>query len=170
MRLGLAIPLHFSLPFPRQTNKSQGRKRETKIKNVLTNLMTSAVLLFTIGGAAEAQSTRMQATVPFAWDANGQHLNAGTYEISQDLSMNLMRIVDKAHGTGSFVMLTPASDKNSATRLVFHRYGNKYFLAEVVAPGGATGKLSVSRAEKEAMRAADPRETATVFVDIRHAD
>jgi hypothetical protein len=139
------------------------------MKSILTNLMASAVLLFTIGGAVEAQTNRMQAAVPFAWEMNGQHLNAGKYEISQDRTTNVMEIVDRAHRTGSFALLTPVSDKNSATRLVFHRYGNKYFLAEVVTPGLGAGKLPVSRAEKEAMRAADPREMATVFVDISPA-
>jgi hypothetical protein len=139
------------------------------MKNLLTNLMTSAVLLFTIGGALEAQTIRMQATVPFAWEASGRHLNAGKYEISRDPATNVMQIGDLAHRTGSFALLTPSSAKNSATRLVFHRYGNKYFLAEVVAPGVGVGKLSVSRAEKEAMRSEDGREMATVFVDIRPA-
>jgi hypothetical protein len=163
----LAIPMHFIPPFPRQTNKSQGQKRETKMKNILTNLMASAVLLFTIGGTVEAQTNRMQAAVPFAWELNGQHLNAGKYELTQDRSLNVMQIADKAHGSSSFVLLTPASDKNSAPRLVFHRYGNTYFLAEVVAPGKAVSKVPVSRAEKEAMRATDPREMATVFVDVK---
>jgi hypothetical protein len=140
------------------------------MKNVFTNLMTSAILLFTIGGAVEAQTIRMQATVPFAWEVNGKHLNAGEYEISQNPSTKVLQIVDKSRGTGSFVMPKPTDRKNSATRLVFHRYGNKYFLAEVVAPGVTAGKLPFSRAEKEAMQAADPREIATVFVDIRSAD
>ena len=158
--------MHFLSPFPRQTNKSQGRKRETKMKNVFTNLMTSAVLLFTLGGAVEAQTHRMVVTVPFEWELNGQHLNAGKYEISQDVSLTVMQIADPAHHTGSLVLLTPASDKNSTPRLVFHRYGNQYFLAEVVAPGRAISKLSVSRAEKEAMRGAALRDVATVIVDV----
>ena len=110
----------------------------------------------------------MQATVPFAWELNGQHLAAGKYEVSQDASLNVMQIADQARRTSTFILLTPASGKNSTACLIFHRYGNTYFLAEVVAPGRAVSKLSVSRAEKEAMRASDPREMATVLVGIGH--
>ena len=136
------------------------------MKNILFKLMTSTVLLFTVGSGLEAQSTRMQAAVPFAWQVDGQHLNAGDYVIARDTVAHVIRISDKATGKGLFLTPIPVSENNAATRLVFHRYGDQYFLAEVVAPGVA-GKLRVSPAEREAMQSLDRREMATIFIDIR---
>jgi hypothetical protein len=137
------------------------------MKNILTNLMTSAALLFTIGGGLQAQTIRMQAAVPFAWQLNGHQMKAGDYAITSDANAHLLAIQDSKNGKGCFLLVTPASDKNPTLRLVFHRYGDVYFLAEVVAPGETVAKVSVSRAEREAMQSEQPREMATVFVDVR---
>jgi hypothetical protein len=137
------------------------------MKNVLTNLMASAVLLFTIGSGLEAQTIQLHAAVPFAWHVNGRQMQAGNYEISRDASSPVLLIQDRTNGRGAYVMTIPETTGNSASRLVFHRYGNRYFLAEVVAPGVTVGTLPISRDEKEAMKSERPREVATVFVDIR---
>jgi hypothetical protein len=48
-------------------------------------------------------------------------------------------------------------------RMVFHRYGNIYFLSEVWAPGQDTGQeLTSSRAEKEVRSIDSGRETAVL--------
>jgi hypothetical protein len=157
--------MHLLFAFPTQNQTKPGTERENKMKNVLTNLMTSAVLLFTIGSGLQAQNTGMHAAIPFAWQLNGQQMNAGDYAIGQTASTRVIRIESRTNRKGSFLVATPASDSNPTARLVFHHYGNQYFLAEVVTPGGTTSKLSVSRAEKEAMLSEQPREVATVLIE-----
>jgi hypothetical protein len=137
------------------------------MKNIFTTLMTSAVLLFTLGSGLEAQTIRMQAAVPFAWQVNGQQLNAGDYEITRDANAQVLRIQDKTTQKGTFLIITPASDKNNVARLVFHRYGDRYFLAEVVTPGLSVSKLRISPAEREAMKSNEPSEMSMVVVDVR---
>jgi hypothetical protein len=141
------------------------------MKNILTNVMTSAVLLFTLGGGLHAQTINMRATVPFAWDVKGQHLNAGEYTISRNAASSAMTIRSAVNGKGACFIVNPDSDKNTASRLVFHRYGERYFLAEVHAAGLTVTKLPVTRAEKEAAEmastgAADHREMATIFIEV----
>jgi hypothetical protein len=142
------------------------------MKNILTNLMTSAVLVFSLGAGLQAQTINMHATVPFAWQAKGLHLNAGEYLITRNAASSLMLIQGKTNGKGTFLAVNPESDNDPAARLVFHRYGDRYFLAEVHAPGMTVNKLPVTRAEKEAAElasvgSAHPREIATVSVDVR---
>lgn len=137
------------------------------MNNIFTTLMTSAVLLFTLGSGLEAQTIRMEAAIPFAWQLNGQQLHAGDYEITRDASSHVMRIEDKASRKGAFLVTTPASVESPTARLVFHCYGNQYFLAEVVAPGLSVSKLPISPAEREAMQSQERPEMSMVIVDVR---
>jgi hypothetical protein len=135
------------------------------MKNALTNLMTSAVLLFTLGGGLEAQSIQMHAAVPFAWQVNGQRLNAGDYVVEKDAAAHVISVRNITTGKSIFVAVIPGSEKESGYRLVFHRVGQRYFLAEVCAPSSASSELPVSSAEREAIQSVTPREIATVLVD-----
>ena len=143
------------------------------MKNILTNFMTSAVLLFTLGGGLQAQTVSMRATVPFAWQAKGQQMKAGEYAITSNAGSSVMLIEGKTRrGGGAFFIVSPDPGKNTASRLVFHHYGDRYFLSEIHVAGLAARKLPVSRAEKQAAElastgSADTREIATVLVDIR---
>jgi hypothetical protein len=154
-----------SVRVPGEIKTSQGAERETKVKNIFTNLMTSAALLFTIGGGLEAQSTQMHAKVPFAWQVNGQQLNAGDYVVDMDAASHVISLRNITTGKSIFVAVIPGSDKKPNYRLVFHRVGQRYFLAEVWAPDSASSELPVSSAEREAIQSAIPRQIATIFVD-----
>lgn len=135
------------------------------MKNFLTTLMTAAALLCTLGGALEAQSYQVSATVPFGWQANGHQFSAGTYLIGKEESAPVI-CIRNTDGKGGFVMTGQATGKDSSPRLVFHRYGDHYFLAEVWAPDAAGSKLRVSSAEKETIASAKPRKAETVLVAI----
>jgi len=137
------------------------------MKNILTNLMTSAVLLCSIGGGLEAQTVRLQAKIPFAWQVNNQRHNAGECTIARDAVSKVVRIDCSADRTGVYLSAAPASNQSSVARMVFHRIGNQYFLTSVFAPGMTVGNLPVSAAEKEAIASEQTREIATVFVDIK---
>jgi hypothetical protein len=139
------------------------------MKNILTNLITSAVLLFTIGGGLQAQNIRMQAAVPFAWQVNGHQMNAGDYVITRDVTTQLLRIEGKTNKKGTFLIVVPDSAGSSTARLVFHCYGDRYFLAEVVAPDMSVGEAVVGAAEKAAMQTSGNQEVATVVVEATRA-
>jgi hypothetical protein len=147
-----------------------GTERETKLKNFLNHLMTSAVLLVSLGVVAgtslEAQTMNLHAVVPFAWQVNGRQLNAGDYRISKDGSTPVVTVRDTASGNATFLQILPASGHDTASRLVFHRYGDQYFLAAIVGTNGATSKMPVSKAER-AVQSEQPREMAIVVVDIK---
>lgn len=88
------------------------------------------------------------ADVPFAFSVAGQSLPAGHYIVAA-LGDNIK--IFNSQTSGLFVpthgAMRTASD---GTKLVFHRYGDSYFLSEVWVTGKTTGReLFRSRAERE---------------------
>jgi hypothetical protein len=141
------------------------------MKNFLTNLMTSAVLLVslgaTLGAGLEAQTINLHAVVPFAWEANGHQLNAGDYQITKDGSSHVVTMRDNKSGKGMFVQVTDEGlGRKATTQLVFHRYGDQYFLAEIVGPNATVSRVPISK-EERAVQSEQPREMAIVIVDIK---
>jgi hypothetical protein len=136
------------------------------MKNFLTNLMTAAALLCTLGGALEAQSYQVTAKVPFEWQANGHHFSAGNYVIAKEQSSPVIAMRDVDDGKGAFLMISEATGKNSQPRLVFHRYGNQYFLAEVWTPGAIGWRLHFSSAERETIASKNSPRAETVLVAV----
>ena len=88
------------------------------------------------------------ADVPFAFTVAGETFPAGRY-IVKPADEHSVRIF-RPQTTGIFVP-THASVKTTSdeTKLVFHRYGDSYFLAEVWNGGGIGKELFRSKAEKE---------------------
>jgi hypothetical protein len=85
--------------------------------------------------------------VPFAFNIAGQQLPAGHYIVtSKD---GFIRILSTKQGL--FVPThTAVRSVSEQSKLVFHRYGDTYFLSCVWVKGTTTGKeLYPSRAERE---------------------
>ena len=139
------------------------------MKNFLNRLMTSAVLLVSLGAAAgtglNAQTFNLHAVVPFAWQINNHQLNAGDYQITKDSSSPVVTMRNNDSGVGMFLQVSGGAGRRTATQLVFHRYGDQYFLAAIVGTDGTISRVPVSKAEREVQ--SEPREMATVFVEIK---
>ncbi len=101
-------------------------------RNVLAIALSLPLLL---SAAAQAQITQLKVTIPFEFTAGNVQLPAGEYEVTSAGSWGgptlLVRNVNS--NGGSFVVsfscrsMKPTAD----AKLVFHRYGQQYFLAEV---------------------------------------
>jgi len=94
-------------------------------------LLVAATLLTT--GSAVAQDHRVKATIPFNFTVNDSWLPAGTYTIGSDSnSPNVLNIRDRANSVHILAMGLPdPRDSEKVGKLVFHRYGNQYFLSEI---------------------------------------
>src|SRR6266550_4318124 len=129
---------------------------ELKIIKRLT--MLSLVSLFTLCAAvasANAQlSTPIRARIPFDFNVGDRKLPAGEYTFGHlsgfsDSKMMLVSSVDASthlfQSTFGARVLTP---KNEST-LVFHRYGDQYFLEQIWSGGEQEGtQLPEARAER----------------------
>jgi hypothetical protein len=90
------------------------------------------------------------ANIPFGFTVANHALPPGRYTVTR-LGETMLRILS-SHNQGTVVLTTKVEGKSpeSAGRMVFHRYGNTYFLSEVwVAASGTGRKVFRSRAEDE---------------------
>ncbi len=115
-------------------------------------LLAVALAFVTAVASANAQSRRSIADVPFEFVAGNKTLPAGHYTIADStLAGNVVQITARKKDASVFAMTVGLSTKaaNEEGKLVFHRYGNRYFLAEIWTGGNREGqKLSKSREEK----------------------
>jgi hypothetical protein len=114
-----------------------------------TVLAYLAATLISMGSAcAHAQAPRF--TVPFDFTVGNQVLPAGTYQVSY-ATQNTILIRSK-DGRFHAVTTTLADDKESyGGELIFAKYGNQYFLHEVLCADVAMNvEIPKSRLEKQA--------------------
>ena len=114
-------------------------------------LCLGLVLVTATSMRAQEPGTVIRANIPFDFTVRGKTLPAGSYQIS--------RITDEPAGLHIFnganhqnvLFETDAVETRTPHRaeLLFHRYGNTYFLYEIWTPGESTGReLPTSRAER----------------------
>jgi hypothetical protein len=105
---------------------------------------------FCTAGIAKAQDHEVRAKVPFDFTVARMHLPSGSYVfIKQSNGTVLIRNADQR-----IVLLTltsPAdSDPGYSSRLVFHKYGDSYFLREILCPSIAVNAdFPKSKQEKQ---------------------
>ncbi len=132
--------------------------------SVLACIVAAAVVAPGYSAIAQSSPVREVANVPFDFRSGSNLMPAGKYEITK-LSDHilLLRGTDQARS-----QIIPAFDTISMKpqnhgKLVFHRYGNQYFLYQVWSEGHSDGfQLPKGHAEKEMLRAkAEPVHSTT---------
>lgn len=116
-----------------------------------TMLMLVMSLAFVTAVAANGQSRLSRSDVPFEFVANNQTLPAGHYDIADLTAGQVIKISNVKEAKALFATTIPVSRRGDTDKgkLVFHRYGNRYFLAEIWVAGEREGqKLRKSREEK----------------------
>ncbi|MDP8982142.1 MAG: hypothetical protein M3O35_16295 [Acidobacteriota bacterium] len=126
-------------------------------------------LLMTIGFSAVLGSSFLQAQpkprgrveIPFAFHVRDTTLPAGTYTVEEYNTVTVAIINDQ---TGKAILAISAHDRWGSTeesKLVFHKYGERYFLAELWFAGKGVGdSLPMGKLEREVSNA--PAAIATV--------
>jgi hypothetical protein len=108
-------------------------------------------------GESMAQTIRMKANVPFDFIVNGSSLPAGEYTIQSfgAIDGKTLRLGNVGSRQGALVNTVgmDAAKASGQTKLIFHRYGDRYFLAQVWIAGSDHGQaLPVSHRESELAR------------------
>jgi hypothetical protein len=130
-------------------------------------------LLFTaasVFGQMRSSQQLMKVNIPFAFGVQDQSLPAGQYLVFTVTPERSIRIVS-ANGKHSAIVNTLpnyAKEPSSNSRLVFHRYGNEYFLAEVWTAGQDVARNPLS--SKKAMESASNGERPEAFTVVALAD
>lgn len=121
----------------------------------LTMLSLIVVLaLATAVASANAQTAnKVIASVPFEFSVGYKSMPAGEYAVRSLTSAGDAVMIQSADAKLSALRQTEATvqlKNNNHARLIFHRYGERYFLAEVWSGAGNTGRqLMKSQEERE---------------------
>ena len=117
-------------------------------------LLGAALCALTPAMLQAQSSNKLVMDVPFNFQVQNQMLPAGEYSIvptSGPTSAITLRSV--SNPALSCIVLTLHAQDNSdqPSRAIFHRYGNRYFLAQIFSADQKNGwDLSASKAEREA--------------------
>jgi hypothetical protein len=120
-----------------------------------TQMLRIAVIAMTLlaASAAMAQGTvgDVVVNVPFAFVVGTHQMQPGRYVVSP-MTQGILRIYDTQVSNNQLLFPVNSTQSNTRTdaKLVFHRYGDTYFLSEVWNGRGDIGRqLLKSKAEKE---------------------
>jgi hypothetical protein len=101
-------------------------------KNLLSLAMSLTLLM---SAAAQAQTTHLTISVPFEFTAGNVQLPAGDYEVTAvgPWGGSTLSVHNVNSNAGALVLSTSCRSQKAAAdaKLVFYRYGQQYFLAEV---------------------------------------
>jgi hypothetical protein len=124
------------------------------LKGFTMLLLVVALALAAAAVSAKAQSTgKVVANVPFEFSVGYKIMPAGEYSVQVITTSNGL-MIQSADGKNSAVRLADLTDRakaKSPARLVFHRYGERYFLAEVWSGADNTGRLLTKCQEERAI-------------------
>lgn len=119
-------------------------------KQVLRIVVGAVALLAALAAVAQNSSGKVLVNVPFEFVVGSQHMPPGRYMVTSAAD-RFLRIHDTEVADNQMFLPVNSIYSNSPkdAKLVFHRYGDTYFLAEVW-NGGAIGReVLKSKAEKE---------------------
>lgn len=118
-------------------------------------------------GHAKAQIKHFEADFPFSFQAGDKVFSKGSYAFQEEANRNLTIRAVKGNESAS-IAVTPLPPKNPfdppKTWLIFRRYGDKYFLAEIWRDHLGV-QLPTSEAEKK--RKDSGVQAVQVHVDVK---
>jgi hypothetical protein len=118
-------------------------------------LATALVIASTLvaAGASFAQDQQLKATVPFNFTVGDSTLPAGTYTVGANTySPDVLALRNREKHIN--ILTIGRSDESNPRKvdvLVFHKYGNQYFLSQIRSEGASLNiDFTVTKAEKRA--------------------
>jgi hypothetical protein len=136
-------------------------------RNIYGALAILAAALVVSVPFVQAQS-RVNADVPFAFSLQDKAMPAGNYQIFA-VSDRVLEVwnLDAQHGQLLAKQISVQS-KDQSPKLVFHRYGDQYFLSQIWDGQSDTGiQLAESKREKETKMAGLSSAFETVIVAMK---
>ena len=121
------------------------------VKQVLS-IIALVSCLVTLAVAGSQSSGRFRVELPFDSIAGETKLKAGSYIVDSSIVRDVPLIRSADYRTNVFVMTFGGNSSGNPSRakLVFRRYGDKYFLTQIWNEGSTVAmELPESRAERE---------------------
>jgi hypothetical protein len=128
-------------------------------RQVLTLVGVLSLLL--AAGSAYAQSIRVKADVPFDFIVDQTTLSSGQYTL-ETLSPDRVLLIRGSDGKAIAMVVSNGIESTKPaehSKLVFQRYGGRYFLSQIWVQGNNAGhQLRKSAREREMARNSRPQE------------
>ena len=135
------------------------------MKNV--RILIATVLLSAVSVYVQAQERPLlTATVPFAFTVENSNLPAGAYNVSILPPYNMIKVQSADGRKATMISAIPSrnSGESKQAKLVFHRFGNEYFLAQVWEQGSNVHRdLRRGNRARELASSGDRIQSATIF-------
>ena len=137
----------------------------------LLGFLSMVAVTFVLTAPLAAQTLKLSASVPFEFTVAGRSMPAGDYSIEAGYTpMATVRVSSGNEGVYFLAIRDTASQKERTGQslLLFHRYGDRYFLSSIVDGSLNTGvEIPTSRIEKELSKTASLQKFETVAVLAR---
>jgi hypothetical protein len=150
----------------RWQEQKQSPHKEIQMKTILFRI-TAIAMLAAMSSFAQNYAT-FQASVPFDFTLGNKTMPSGQYFVEPSLKPNVVviRSADQKHNYVIMGASVTSHDQTTA-KLVFHRYGDQYFLSEVWTRGDDRGtQLPVTPRERELI-SQQSRSAAQVTLALR---
>ena len=135
------------------------------MKNYAIIALVACVAFVTLAATPSHAQALIKADVPFSFSARYGVLPAGEYNIARS---GLGQVMLLSNGRRGVELMTPNTtdwrEKINTPKLVFHRYGDEYFLAEIwTSADDCLRTLQVHPRERQLARAGVSPEVAVVY-------
>ncbi|HEY6121101.1 MAG TPA: hypothetical protein VIV66_14170 [Pyrinomonadaceae bacterium] len=122
---------------------------------ILKTFATASVMLMLASATIKAQSgSKLEINIPFDFTAGTARLKAGIYKVKRMSDRTLA--IQKTDETRTALLNTPlnlgARDSEPGRHMVFNKYGDQYFLAQVWLDVDNGRQLFTTKAEEKAAR------------------
>jgi hypothetical protein len=119
-------------------------------------------------GSMSAQDHVVQANIPFGFTVGSKALPPGTYVITAE-TPHVIVIRNKSTNAAALSAAYGAGNETENGKLVFNRYGDQYFLSEVLCSSvDMSLKIPTSKVEKRAqLQEATLRNSDQVFLALK---
>ncbi len=120
------------------------------------SLFAAVLAITSTAPAAHAEDLKTTVNIPFAFELGSHHFDAGKYFIISSLDG---RALSLQNGSNSGVTLTMWESNNkpsAAAKVVFHHYGDRYFLREVWGAGTNEYLKCVGHSRRDESPEGDP--------------
>jgi len=133
-------------------------------KQILSIAVTLSVVIVLSVAALASMRARLTANIPFAFSVNNATLPAGEYTLDQRNHPNMLWLRNFAAKKNAGVIVQNGETKGmkGKARLVFRRYGDQYFLAQIH-DGLSRTPLEVLRSKAERAAAQGERHLAELI-------
>jgi hypothetical protein len=131
-------------------------KKENHMKTKVLAMAGAVLLSVVAAGKCQGQSRSLEVNVPFAFEVGNKTLPAGSYRVeSVPTGAAFIEVLRSNNEDVRLPVSTTATVSTSGTlssALIFHRYGNRNFLAQIRTGDGHAREVFPSKQEKELVR------------------